>query len=139
MAENWCVRILNEFNRGADLKSTLIILVPLVLKYYTSGIKIARLVDKVKFKSEIVQIDRCHYNSVITRIISGAVPGASRLARLQELSKKARQRVKWFDYYNCHNHNARLTCRHFEKGTTQFHFSLLEVWVELSLRGTPFH
>ena len=33
------------------------------------------------------------------RIISGAVPGATRLARLQvELSKKARQRLKWFDF-----------------------------------------
>ena len=40
--------------------------------------------------------------------------GASRLARLQvELSKKARQRLKWFDYYNSHGHNARLTCRYF--------------------------
>jgi len=47
------------------------------------------------------------------RIISGAVPGVSRLARLQELSKKARQRLKWFDYYHSHTHNARLTCRYF--------------------------
>ena len=31
------------------------------------------------------------------RIISGAVSGVSRLARLQELSRKARQRLKWFD------------------------------------------
>ena len=32
------------------------------------------------------------------RIISGVVPGVSRLAGLQvELSKKARQRLKWFD------------------------------------------
>ena len=36
------------------------------------------------------------------------------MARLQgELSKKARQRLKWFDYYNSHNHNARLTCRYY--------------------------
>ena len=48
------------------------------------------------------------------RIISGAVPGVSRLARLQvELSRKARQRLKWFDYYNSRGHNARLTCRYF--------------------------
>ena len=48
------------------------------------------------------------------RIVSGTVLGASRLARLQvELSKKARQRLKWFDYYNSHGHNARLTCRYF--------------------------
>jgi len=48
------------------------------------------------------------------KIVSGIVPGASRLARLQvELSKKARQRLKWFDYYNSHGQNARLTCRYF--------------------------
>ena len=48
------------------------------------------------------------------RIISGAVPGVSRLARLQvEPSKKARQRLKWFDYYKSRGGNARLTCRYF--------------------------
>jgi len=48
------------------------------------------------------------------RIINGVVPGAARLAKLQvELSKKARQRLKWFDYYTSHGHNARLTCRYF--------------------------
>ena len=47
------------------------------------------------------------------RIISRIVPGAYRVARIPELSKKARQRLKWFDYYNTHNLNARLTCRYF--------------------------
>jgi len=47
------------------------------------------------------------------RIISGVIPGVSRLARFQELSRKARQRLKWFDYYNSHGHNARLTCRYY--------------------------
>jgi len=56
------------------------------------------------------------------RIVSGVVPGASRLAGLQvELPKKARQRVKWFDYYNCYNHNARLTCRHFDISPQTFY------------------
>ncbi len=56
------------------------------------------------------------------KIISGVVPGASRLARLQvELSKKARQRLKWFDYYNPHGHNARLTCRHFDISPQTFY------------------
>ena len=56
------------------------------------------------------------------RIISGVVTGTSRLARLQvELSKKARQRLKWFDYYNSHNHNARLTCRHFDVSPQTFY------------------
>jgi putative transposase len=32
---------------------------------------------------------------------------------ITSLSKKARQRLKWFDYYKSHNQNARLTCRYF--------------------------
>jgi len=48
------------------------------------------------------------------RIISGVVSGVSRLAGLQvELSRKVRQRLKWFDYYNSYGHNARLTYRYF--------------------------
>ena len=48
------------------------------------------------------------------RIINGVIGGASHLARLQvELSKRARQRLKWFDYYNSRAHNVRLTCRYF--------------------------
>jgi len=54
------------------------------------------------------------YNSVTMRIISRTGPGAYRLARLQEEpSKKARQRLKWFDYYYSRGRNARLTCRYF--------------------------
>jgi len=56
------------------------------------------------------------------RIISGVVPGAYRLAGLQvELSKKARQRLKWFDYYDSRGHNARLTCRHFDISPQTFY------------------
>ena len=56
------------------------------------------------------------------RIISGVTPGASRLAELQvEPSKKARQRLKWFDYYHSHGHNARLTCRHFDISPQTFY------------------
>ncbi len=56
------------------------------------------------------------------RIISGVVPGVSRLAGLQvELSKKARQRLKWFDYYDSRGHNARLTCRHFDISPQTFY------------------
>jgi transposase InsO family protein len=47
------------------------------------------------------------------RIISGVVSGASRLARIKELSREATRRLKWFDYYNSHHQNARLTCRYF--------------------------
>ncbi len=47
--------------------------------------------------------------------VTGTIlPGASRLGRLQvELSKKARQRLKWFDYYHSRGYNARLTCRYY--------------------------
>jgi transposase-like protein len=44
---------------------------------------------------------------------SGVVSGASWLARITELSREATRRLKWFDYYNSHGQNARLTCRYF--------------------------
>jgi transposase InsO family protein len=47
------------------------------------------------------------------RIVSGTVPGVSRLARIQELSRAARLRLQWMDYYEAHGRNAALTCRHF--------------------------
>jgi putative transposase len=47
-------------------------------------------------------------------VYGSVLPGARRLASVPVgLSKQARQRLKWFDYYNCHGHNARLTCRYF--------------------------
>lgn len=46
-------------------------------------------------------------------IKKGAVHGVSRLARIQELSREAAKRLKWFDYYYSHGSNARLTCRYF--------------------------
>jgi transposase InsO family protein len=48
------------------------------------------------------------------KVINGMVRGASRLAEPPELSKQARQRLKWLDYYREHGGNARLTCRHFD-------------------------
>src|SRR3989338_11709675 len=39
--------------------------------------------------------------------------GAQRLSRLVALSKEAKHRLAWFDFYNAHDRNARLTCRHF--------------------------
>ena len=47
------------------------------------------------------------------KIKSGVVSGVLRLARIQELSREASKRLKWFDYYNSRGHNARLTCRYF--------------------------
>ena len=48
------------------------------------------------------------------KIVNGLAPKVMRLAKLQpELSKEASKRLKWFDYYKRHDHNARLTCRYF--------------------------
>jgi len=56
------------------------------------------------------------------RIISGTVSGVSRLPRVGvELSRKVRQRLKWFDYYNSHGRNARLACRHFDISPQTFY------------------
>ncbi len=55
------------------------------------------------------------------RIISGTVRGVSRLAGIPELSKQARQRLKWFDYYKFRGYNARLTCRHFDISPQTFY------------------
>ena len=54
-------------------------------------------------------------------IISGTVRGFSRLARTPELSKNARQRLKWLAYYREHQNNARLTCRHFDISPQTFY------------------
>jgi len=56
------------------------------------------------------------------RIINGTAPGALRLAgRGRELSRQARRRLKWMDYYESHGHNARLTCRHFDVSPQTFY------------------
>lgn len=52
------------------------------------------------------------YNGCTMNVYS-KVPGYGRLATIPVLSKRARQKLKWFDYYRCHNQNARLTCRYF--------------------------
>ena len=52
------------------------------------------------------------YNGCIMNVYC-TMPGYKRLASLPKLSKRARQRLKWFDYYDSHNHNARLTSRYF--------------------------
>ena len=56
------------------------------------------------------------------KIISATVSGISRLSKAGvELSKEARQRLKWFDYYDAHGRNARLTCRHFDISPQTFY------------------
>ena len=56
---------------------------------------------------------RGHYNGCSISVYGSIIPGASRRASIPVLSKKARQRIKWFDYYKSHNHNARLTYGYF--------------------------
>ena len=41
------------------------------------------------------------------------LPGAKTLSRLLDISLKAKQRLKWLDWYNSHGRNARFACRHF--------------------------
>ncbi len=47
------------------------------------------------------------------KIITPVLKGVLRLKLAPELSREASKRLKWFDYYESHNHNARLTCRYF--------------------------
>ncbi len=37
----------------------------------------------------------------------------SRLRRIADLTREANKRLQWFDYYETHGRNARLTCRYF--------------------------
>src|SRR5512136_1352074 len=46
-------------------------------------------------------------------IKTGVLRKASRLRRIADLSREANKRLKWFDYYEAHGKNARLTCRYF--------------------------
>jgi transposase InsO family protein len=48
------------------------------------------------------------------RVINGMAPGARRLAgHGTELSRDAKKRLGWMDFYRSHGRNARLTCRHY--------------------------
>lgn len=65
---------------------------------------------------------RGRYNGHRMSVYGSVVPGARSLAKLSvELSKEARRRLKWFDYYYSHGGNARLTCRHFDISPQTFY------------------
>ena len=56
------------------------------------------------------------------RIVSGTASGALRLGHYTtELSREARRRLKWMDYYEGNGRNARLTCRHFDISPQAFY------------------
>ena len=56
---------------------------------------------------------RGRYNGCIMNVYGSILPGAARLASIPVLSKQARHRLKWFDYYYSRGQNARLSCRYF--------------------------
>ena len=45
--------------------------------------------------------------------IGTVVPGFSKIKRTVSLSKAAKLRLSWMDYYRLHGNNASLTCRHY--------------------------
>lgn len=47
------------------------------------------------------------------KITTPILRGVLRLKLAPDLSREATRRLKWFDYYQTNNHNARLTCRYF--------------------------
>lgn len=54
------------------------------------------------------------YTGTSMSIYGAILPGAHRLARIPAgLSKEARQRLRWMEFYEQHGQNARLTCRHY--------------------------
>jgi putative transposase len=56
------------------------------------------------------------------RVKNRLATGSVRLGKFnQELTKEAKQRLKWFDYYYTHDCNARLTCRHFDISPQTFY------------------
>ncbi len=47
------------------------------------------------------------------KITTPILTGVLRFKLAPELSREATRRLKWFDYYQTHTHNARLTCRYY--------------------------
>jgi transposase InsO family protein len=64
----------------------------------------------------------------------GVAPKLARIKDLVSLSKEAKQRLKWMDYYRAHDSNARLTCRHFGIHHRTF-YRYYERFKEMGLRG----
>ena len=56
------------------------------------------------------------------RIRSALAPGAISLGkRIADISHDASKRLKWFDYYQSHRRNARVTCRYFNISPDTFY------------------
>jgi putative transposase len=56
------------------------------------------------------------------KIRSALIPGSITVGKkIGHISSEANKRLKWFDYYNAHGQNARLTCRHFDISPQTFY------------------
>jgi putative transposase len=47
------------------------------------------------------------------KIRNGAIPHYKKVSHIVTLSREAKNRLRWLDYYHSHDQNARLTCRRF--------------------------
>lgn len=65
---------------------------------------------------------RGRYHGVSMSTYGSVIPGAGRLAKIPVLSKAARTRHKWFQYWESHNHNVSLTCRYFGISRQTFYY-----------------
>lgn len=52
---------------------------------------------------------------------NGAIPGHRKISKIPDLSREARARLKWFDYYYANGRNARKTCTHFDISAQTFY------------------
>lgn len=67
---------------------------------------------------------RGRYNGATMSVYGAVLPGAARLARLPaEPSPKAKQRLRWIDWYQTHGRNARppQAGRHFDLSPDVFY------------------
>ena len=64
--------------------------------------------------------DKSRYNGRHMNTYGAILPGAKSILRLPKLSRSAKQRLKWFDYYRTHG-NASKTCRYFGISRKTFH------------------
>ncbi len=88
--------------------------------------------------SDLVQIDPKHLTCGVLRrkrrfkpvrrgytgpmnVQETLLPQAQRLRIPPQLSREARQRLRWIDFYAQHGRNARLTCRHFGISSATFY------------------
>lgn len=70
---------------------------------------------------------------VPTQIYGTIIPHLWKLAKIVKLSKEAKRRLKWIDYY-LKKKNARLVCRHFDISPSLF-YKWYKRWKRLGIKG----